>query len=68
MVEGEGGDTIVSSILEDIMQSALTQVTQRHVERHINPRAVEMSYYAVMHMIEVCEDRGGVMACKLKIK
>lgn len=53
LVEGEAGESVVSSIVDDIMSAVLAQATQRHVERHINPRAVEMAYHAVMYMVEL---------------
>lgn len=44
----------VNSVIEEILNKTMASITKRHVERHINPRSVEMVYNSMMYLIEVC--------------
>ncbi len=53
LLETETGDGIVGSIFEEIMAKAMRTITERHIERHVNARAVEMAFNASMYVLEV---------------
>ena len=47
----------VNSVIEEILSKTMASITKRHIERHINPRSVEMVYNSMMYLIEVCPSR-----------